>query len=230
MVDVKMQHASDLAHHVRQGIAWLSASAEGTETAALSYAALELRFAIERLAVHYWATLLNRKARRGDLRDIESFKRVERRIYALAGHQREIDRHFEFIRIILRALNVNMQLHTPDIPKLANYSDQCSRLCHIAWTLASSVHELRKQAFLSLTEISNTLKQYVDSLGWPTLKDPSFIKLRDTYVRGEASAAGVLAYIQQHGVWGSAEFPDGRTKAYRTEAGPTSAIEKPDDA
>lgn len=101
MPDVSTKHSPELAHHVRQGIAWLSASAEGENTAALSYAAFELRFAIERLAVHYWRALLNRTPEEKDLRDIESFKRVERRIYELAGHQREIDGHFEFMRICL---------------------------------------------------------------------------------------------------------------------------------
>src|SRR5512135_1231363 len=99
MADLSTQHNLDLAHHVRQGVTWLSMSSEGENTAALSYAAFELRFAIERLGVHYWAALLNRKPEEQDLRDIESFKRVERRIYELAGHQKEIDDHFEFMRI-----------------------------------------------------------------------------------------------------------------------------------
>lgn len=110
MADVSTQHNPDLAHHVRQGIAWLSASAEGENTAALSYAAFELRFAIERLAVHYWRALLNRKPEEQDFRDIESFKRVERRIYALAGHQREIDAHFEFMRIVFGAMKIDAPL------------------------------------------------------------------------------------------------------------------------
>ena len=79
MTDVGTHHQPGLAHHVRQGVAWLSASGEGENTAALSYAAFELRFAVERLAVHYWATLLDRKPEEQDLREIESFKRIERR-------------------------------------------------------------------------------------------------------------------------------------------------------
>jgi hypothetical protein len=72
-----------LAHHVRQGIVWLSASAESENTAALSYAAFELRFAIERLGVQYWRDLVNQKPEEQDFRDIQSFKRIERRIYEL---------------------------------------------------------------------------------------------------------------------------------------------------
>ena len=55
----------------------MSASGAGENTAALSHAAFELRLAVERLAAHYWATLLDRKPEEQDLREIESFKRVE---------------------------------------------------------------------------------------------------------------------------------------------------------
>jgi len=58
MPDVSIQHHPDLMHHVRQGETWLSVSAEGENSAALSYAAFELRFAVERIAIHYWAALL----------------------------------------------------------------------------------------------------------------------------------------------------------------------------
>ena len=53
-----------------------SANGAGENTAALSHAAFELRTALERLAVHYWATLLDRKPEEQDLREIASFKRV----------------------------------------------------------------------------------------------------------------------------------------------------------
>jgi len=76
MPDVGIHHQPKLAHHVRQGVAWLSANGAGDNTAALSYAASELRTAVERLAVHFWATLLDRKPEEQDLREIESFKRV----------------------------------------------------------------------------------------------------------------------------------------------------------
>ena len=77
MADVGIHHQPELAHHDRQGVAWMSASGAGENTAALSHAAFELRLAVERLAAHYWATLLDRKPEEQDLREIESFKRVE---------------------------------------------------------------------------------------------------------------------------------------------------------
>lgn len=214
MADVSIQHNPDLAHHVRQGIAWLSASAEGENTAALSYAAFELRFAVERLAVHYWAALLNREPEEHDLRDIESFKRVERRIYELAGHQKEIDGHFEFMRIVLGAMKMDTPFHTPKIGGLSKYWHKCSELCHIAWPLSCSVSEIRKIAFANLIEISQSLSAHVSSLGWPVLKDTAFTELRDKFIAGKASPSDVLAHVQETGLWARAEFADGRPSQF----------------
>ncbi|MFA6920518.1 MAG: hypothetical protein WC216_01630 [Gallionella sp.] len=210
MDDIKTQHQGDLEHHVKQGLAWLLASAEGENTAALSYAAFELRFAIERIAVHYWATLLNRELEAQDLYDIRSFKRIERRIYELAGYQKNIDGHFEFMGIVLCALKIERPLHTPQIVKLSNYWSDCSELCHIGWPLGCAVPELRKQAFTKLTEISNSLSQHVNSLGWPLLRDAAFIELRNQFIAGSATKKDVEAHIQKTGLWASENYLDGR--------------------
>lgn len=220
MSDVSNHHRPDLAHHVHQGVAWLSICAEGESTAALSYAAFELRFAIERLAVHYWSALLNRRVEEKDLSVIESFKRVERRIYELAGHQAEIDGHFEFMRVVLGAMKIDMPLHTPKIGALSNYWHECSELCHIAWPLSCSVPNVRKTAFLTLTEIAKSLSAQVQSLGWPVLKDAAFTELRNRFIAGEATADDVLAYVQRTGLWARAVFKDGREPQFVGEPVP----------
>ncbi|MBK8536837.1 MAG: hypothetical protein IPL59_18095 [Candidatus Competibacteraceae bacterium] len=220
MSDVITHHQPELAHHVRQGIAWLSVSAEGENTAALSYAAFELRFAVERLAIHYWATLLDRRVEEKDLCDIKSFKQVERRIYELGGHQREIDGHFAFMRIVLGAMKINAPFHTPKIGALSKYWHECSELCHIAWPLSCAVPEVRKTAHSALTEIAETLSDHVQSLGWPVLKDPTFAGLRNRFIAGEATAEDVLAHVQQTGLWARAEFTDGRAPQFVGEPVP----------
>jgi hypothetical protein len=207
-------------------VAWLSASAEGENTAALSYAAFELRFAVERLAVHYWAALLDRKPEEHDLRDIESFKRVERRIYELAGHQKEIDGHFEFMRVVLGAMKIDMPLHTPKIGELSRFWHECSELCHIAWPLSCSAPELRKIAFTTLTEISVSLSAHVSSLGWPVLKDAAFAELRKRFIAGAATADDVLAHVQRTGLWARAEFTDGKPSEFVGEPVAPSVCEK----
>jgi hypothetical protein len=207
-------HQPTLAHHVRQGEAWLSVSAEGENTAALSYAAFELRFAVERLAVHYWATLLDRRPEEQDLRDIESFKRVERRIYELGGHQGEIDGHFAFMRIVLGAMKIDKPLHTPKIGALSKYWHECSELCHIAWPLSCAVPEVRKAAYSALIEIAKALSAHVQSLGWPVLKDAAFASLRNRFIAGDATLDDVLAHVQRTGLWARAEFTDGRAPQF----------------
>lgn len=216
-------HPEELAHHVHQGVAWLSASGEGENTAALSYAAFELRFAVERLAVHYWATLQGRKLEEQDLREIESFKRVERRIYELAGHQREIDGHFAFVRVVFDAMKIDTPFHTPQIGALSKYWHECSELCHVAWPLSCTVPEVRKTAFAMLTEVAAVLSAQVQSLGWPVLKDAAFAELRNRFIAGEATEEDVLAHVQQTGVWARAEYTDGRSPHFVGESVPVEA-------
>ena len=223
MPDVGTHHQLELAHHVRQGVAWLSASGEGENTAALSYAAFELRFAVERLAVYYWATLLDRKLEEQDLREIESFKRIERRIYELAGHQREIDGHFAFMRIVFDAMKIDAPSHTPQIGALSKYWHQCSELCHIAWPLSCAVPEVRTAAFSMLTEVAEVLSTHVQSLGWPVLKDSAFVELRNRFIAGEATAEDVLAHVQRTGIWARAEYTDGRSPHFVGDPVPIEA-------
>jgi hypothetical protein len=221
MPDLSTHHQPDLGHHVRQGVAWLAASAEGENTAALSYAAFELRFAVERLAIHYWAALLDRRPEEQDLRDIESFKRVERRIYELGGHQREIDGHFAFMRVLLGAMKIETPLHTPKIGALSKYWHECSELCHIAWSLSCVVPEARKAAFLALTGIAETLSAQVQSLGgWPLVRDAAFAELRNRFIAGEATANDVLAHVQRTGLWAKAEFTNGTAPQFVGEPVP----------
>lgn len=204
-----MQHQVDLAHHVRQGEAWLSQCAGGDNTAALSYAAFELRFAVERLALHYWVILLNREPETDDLRDLQSFKRIERRIYELGGHQQEINRHFEFIRIIIDELKITMPLHTPKIGALSNYWHRCSEFCHIAWPLSSSVPEGRAAALAALTEIAASLSDQVQSLGWPIIHHPDYIDLRNRFISNQATSEDVVTLVQRTGIYAVIEPTDG---------------------
>lgn len=225
MTDISIQHRPGLEHHIHQGMAWLSASAEGENTAAISYAAFELRLAVERLAVHYWATLLDRKPEDHDLRDIESFKRVEHRIYELAGHQREIDGHFEFMRVVLGALKINTPLDTPKIGRLSKYWHDCSEFCHIAWPLSCSIPEMRKTAFSILTDVAQSLSTQVASLGWPVLKDAAFAELRRRFLAGELKADDVLAYVKRTGLWAKVEYTDGTPSHFVGEPVPPSVSE-----
>ena len=201
MSEVRTHHHPELAHHLHQGEAWLSVSAEGKNTAALSYAAFELRFAVERLAIHYWATLHDRKLAEQDLYAIGSFKRIERRIYELGGHEKEINGHFDFMRIVLGAMKIDMPFNTPKIGKLSKYWDECSELCHIAWPLSCANPEVQKAAYSTLIEIAKALSDHVQSLGWPILKDAAFTDLRNRFIAGKVTSEDVLSHVQRIGLW-----------------------------
>lgn len=220
MHDVSTHHRPELEHHVRQGLAWLLVSGEGENTAALSYAAFELRFAVERLAVHYWAVLLDREPEAQDMLAITSFKNVERKIYELAGHQGQIDKQFAFMRVVLGAMKIDVPFLTPKISVLSNYWHECSELCHIAWPLSCALPEVRTAAFSKLSEVADVLSTYVQSLGWPMLKDSGFAELRNRYVAGSATEQDVIEHLQRVGVWARAEFNDGRAPHFVGEPVP----------
>jgi hypothetical protein len=219
----------NLMHHVNQGVAWLNVSAQGANTTALSYAAFEFRLAIERLAIHYWATLLNRKIETRDLSDINSFKTVEKRIYQLGGHQQKIDRHFAFMNILLDSLSISQKILAPDIGKLSKYWHLCSEFCHIAWTLSSfSDPQLHLKAESSLREIEQFLLIQVTSAGdWPRVNEANFNALRDRFVAGKSDDGEIRLYLKKIGVWARVEYSDGRPPEFVGKAiPPTGADDK----
>jgi hypothetical protein len=212
-----------LMYHVTQGGAWLNACAHGDNPTALSYAAFEFRLAVERLAIHYWAALLNRKIETRDLSDRISFKTVEGRIYELGGHQQKINRHFSLVNILLDALSISQRVLAPDINKLSKHWHYCSEFCHIAWTFASGDCLLRLEAEAALREIEQFLSMHIANVsGWPTVNEPNFEKLRDRFVAGEADDDEIRLYLKEIGVWARVEYSDGRPPEFVGTAIPPS--------
>ena len=199
--DIKTTYESGLDHHLLQGREWLRASDEGERTAAVSYAALEFRFAIERLALHYWRILIDREPTHEELEKLRSFKAVEKKIYELAGHQREIDRHFEFMQIVTDAIQLPLRLQAPSISTLSRHWHLCSELCHIDWPLACSVKELRSEVFSTLGKVEENLVLSVNSLAWPNIKDENFKTIRADYIAERIGADHVRGHLHRIGVW-----------------------------
>jgi len=184
-------------------------------TAALSYATFEFRLAIERLALHYWRQLLGRRPEGEDLRDIRSFKKIEQRIYALGGHQREINGHFEFMRFVFKLGEIKFDFVTPNLGEFAKQWHNCSELCHISWTLSCSVPQLQIAALRTLKSIEKSLTEQIGGLAsWPIIHDPTFAGLRDRYVAGEANSGDIGAYLKKVGFWARAEYKDGRPSEF----------------
>ena len=225
MPHIATKHSPGLSHHVDQALGWLGECAEGENTSALSYAALELRYGIERVAIHYWCALLARPLRDGDLRVMSSFKTLERRIYELAGHQREIEAHFQFMRVFLSELKIEVPLETPKIGRLSSAWHDCSEVCHIGWPMESAAEGVAAATLTRLREVAVMLQGYVASLGWPVLSDPPIVKLRNKFVLGQATADDIRKYMREVGVWAKVDYPDGRPSHFIGEAVPPEAPE-----
>lgn len=194
--------------HVAMGQRWLIESQHGQNTAALAYAALEFRFAIEALAVRYQMVLEG--GERSGLKELSSFKSVEKRIYALAGHQLQINKQFEFMRVVLEALKIPRRLITPKIGKLSKQWHACSERCHIGWVPTSEDPKVREETFQALSVIARELEENVDSLGWPDVADPDFRSIRERFMAGRATTDDVVAHIKRTGAWARETFNDGR--------------------
>jgi hypothetical protein len=177
------------------------------DTTAVSYAAFELRLEIERIGVEYLKAVNG--GRIDDARVIESFKRLEKRIYSQDGHQGEIDKKLEFLEIFFGALKIPIKLVRPNFGRLADCWHRCSRYCHISWTLAAT-HEPAKVfplAIADLTEVKAYLSPFtLERLAWPGSLNEEFTELRDRFARGEVTGEQVLAEIHRQGVYMSLEY------------------------
>lgn len=215
--------APDLKHHFDQGVIWLDKCDGGANTVALSYAGFEFRLAIERLAIHYWVQLLGRTPKADDLQNIQSFDRVRKRILELAGHQKEINKHFEFMQVVLDLLEIDIRLTAPDLGQLHRHWKKCSELCHIAWTLSCGAPELRAASVHAMQETREHLLGYLNTQNaWPIIHDDSFAHLRDQFVAGTATSEHVKMYLEKTGLWTKIEYKDNRPSRFLGKAIPPS--------
>lgn len=97
-------------YHFEEGKAWLKESRRGKRCTALSYAAFEFRLAIERIIFQYWYTINNNELNEGNINDVRSFKRMQNKIYSRGGVQKTINKHFEFVQILLDSLKTGKSL------------------------------------------------------------------------------------------------------------------------
>ena len=157
-----------------------------------------------------------------DLYTASSFKRIERAIYDLAGHQREIDLHFEFMAMLIAELKIEVPVIPPQIGRLSNYWHESSELCHVAWPIASQTPELPGKVFEGLTEMVNEVALLNSSIRWFTFHEAAIDQLRRDFVVGKATLDDARAHLRRTGVWAKVEYPDGRPSHFVGEAIPPS--------
>lgn len=213
MPPLSTRRQTELSYHFREGKAWLASSNSGKNTTALSYAAFEFRLAIERIILQYWSGIAPGGAEEITFESIRSYKSIEKRIFQIAGHQKEINAKFEFARLLIQALKIPWEIPTPDIRRFSSYWHECSEFCHIAWTLASSNAEIVSMAYNGLLTISDFLNKHMDGVVlWANMEDKSFRKLQDDFVAGHASAVDVLNHLKKIGFYAVMESEGGGRK------------------
>ena len=201
MPQLALSHTPTLAHHVAQAEAWLSLADGGNNTAAVAYAALELRFAIERLAVHYWAGLVVGTEDESELMDIGPFNKIESRIYELAGHQKKIDRGFEFSEVLCAMIGVSLLTGKPNMPTLRRHWHGCSEMCHIGWALACVTPSVGQDSYDTLQKAKIDIAQMVAGIaGLPRMNSPTLHKLQRDFINGEANVEDIRAYVAAEGL------------------------------
>lgn len=196
-----LSHVNTLAHHVAQCEAWLALSGAGTNTTPLSYAALELRYAIERLAVHYWAGMVAGTPDESELLEIGSFKKIEARIYELAGHQLKINRGFDFAELLSSILGIKLALARPNMPLLRRHWHTCSEVCHIGWALATSVPDFVLKTHAELDTARLDIAAMVSGYqGIPRLDGSKMHQLQRDFIEGRIGEQEVREFVKAEGL------------------------------
>ena len=113
-----LTRSRQIGYHCAEAELWLVASNSGVNTTPLSYAAFELRLEIERIAVELLLRLQGGRLLPEDVHSLGTFRRLEDRIYELAGHQRAIDRKVDFINLMLAALQLEQRVQRIHVGEL----------------------------------------------------------------------------------------------------------------
>jgi len=211
-----LTRSRQIGYHCAEAELWLAASNGGVNTTPLSYAAFELRLEIERIAVELLLRIQGGRFVPADVHSLGTFRRLEDRIYELAGHQRAIDRKVDFINLVLSALQLEQQVQRINVGELKDAWHDCSRLCHIEWSLvvdSPMQADVANEAFGIMSDIQRRVRSIVDSgVTWFKLADDSFAELQELYISGQVDAQGVRVWFSERGLWSTITGPDGTVK------------------
>jgi hypothetical protein len=208
-----LTRSRQIGYHCAEAELWLAASNSGVNTTPLSYAAFELRLEIERIAVELLLRIQGGRLLPEDVHSLGTFRRLEDRIYELAGHQRAIDRKVEFINLMLTALQLEQPLQRIHVGDLKEAWHDCSKLCHVEWSLivdSPTSAEVADEAFGIISDIQRRVRSIVDNgVTWFKLADQSFADLQERYVSGQVDAEYVRTWFAERGLWSTITGPDG---------------------
>lgn len=215
-VVASLTRSRQIGYHCAEAELWLAASNGGANTTPLSYGAFELRLEIERIAVELLVRIRGDRLLPEDVRSLGTFRRLEDRIYELIGHQLLIDRKVAFINLMLAALQVEHRLQRIHVGELKDAWHDCSKLCHIEWSLVADSPtgaSVAQDAFGIISGIQQKVRAIVDAgVSWFKVADASFAELQERYVRGDIDNEYVRAWFANRGIWSTITDPDGTTR------------------
>jgi hypothetical protein len=116
-----------LDYHVAEARAWLGLGTDGQAFTPLAYAGFELRLAIERILLQYLYSSDPAGLKTEALR--LTGKKLERRIYQVAGNQRQVDARIRVVEILFEMLGKPGTLARPRLGDLARDWEYCSGFC-----------------------------------------------------------------------------------------------------
>jgi hypothetical protein len=209
MEPLSLDRQLGMMHFVSQARAWLERSEEGRHAIPLSYAAFELRLAVERICMEYYVKILGSEESKKNQHELGSFKKMKARIFSVAGHQSEINKHFEFTRCIFEALRIEVPVSTPNLGRLSAIWHECSEPCHIFWNIAES-----REVFDAVTVEDPKYTPYADLVGyaeelasiasstitWMQVMNPDLVKLMKALEPTENCAQAVRDHFANEGL------------------------------
>lgn len=227
---LSLDRSLDLGHHLSQAKAWLGASGGGAHSAAISYAAFEVRLAAERICLQYYVKIVGSKEVKGKPGDMR-FRRMKEKIYATAGHQGEIDKQFEFMRAMFRVLGIEIAAPTPNLGRLSAIWNDCSEACHVFWNVGSTTNSLPPEyrPHDDLASYVEELEQFASATAtWMRIQDAEFETLRLQHANGTLSDEDLRDALAERGAF-AAVTRDGKTQVAGKPIAPKASSSEEDD-
>jgi len=211
--DVLLERDVTDLYHFAQGKQWLDIVRNKDENIPLSYCAFEFRIALERVAFELLIQIRGSSFDDTDKKASKKLKNIHKRIHDLEGHQRKLDRKYEFLKILLEIAGYeDFPLAKVNLSVLTKYWDFCSAYCHMQYDLPSSWGNSAfvDKCFEGLCEIEKFLEDIVRNvILWPQWsEDPWINSLLSQYIEGRINDVELIAELKKRGVWGKVIRPD----------------------
>ena len=194
MDTISLDRKIETDHFISQARSWLEKSENGKRSVPICYAAFEIRLAVERICMDFYINLVGSKEAKADSKTLGSFKKMKAKIFDNVGHQKIIDEQFEFARCLLKALEIDTVVPTPNLGRLSSIWHDCSEACHIFWNVgkATEYEKGEYDPYSDLVAYANELAELSNgNVTWFTFMNPQMKELMEK-VKGTEDCVELL--------------------------------------